>query len=373
MDSAPSDLPPSTVPATHDTSQEEHFVPSISDDQEIICWGCGLRLLLSPYAAIFKCSWCGAITNQNAWRSDNKYFWWKRFQDRCFVSVLLVFMFFMICGGIWAIYPVVFSISYFCGIVTITLAILLSISTIVTFSLSAFRCAGAPPIIPWGSYPIVGKGGLENYTYCLYCSRPKSPRTHHCSSCGMCVLNMDHHCPFIGNCVGASNHRCFILFLISAVTSTIYVTIISAYAALHIWPPVLYKPLDLLNGLVSNQAAFRTTKEILFAFLRSTLFLSPRGFVLAYLFIASASVEIGLGVLLWQQLCYIYEGKTYLSHLSSRESDGAGQRDCQNFVRFFSCAHSSSRYLPNIWKSRSRPYTVSRFLNFLSYRKRHKK
>lgn len=181
-------------------------------------------------------------------------------------------------------------------------------------------------------------------------------------------------CLQVGNCVGASNHRCFILFLISAVTSSVYVTIISAYTALHIWPPVLYKPLDLLNGLVSNQAAFRTTKEILFAFLRSTLFLSPRGCVLAYLFIASASVEIGLGVLLWQQLCYIYEGNTYLSHLSSGESDGPRQRDCQNFVRFFSCSpHSSSRYLPNIWKSRRRPYTLSRFLNFLNYRKRHKK
>ncbi|KAL8536936.1 hypothetical protein ACS0TY_012212 [Phlomoides rotata] len=47
------------------------------------------------------------------------------------------------------------------------------------------------------------------------CSKPKSPRSHHCRSCGMCILDMDHHCPFIGNCVGAANHRCFILFLIS--------------------------------------------------------------------------------------------------------------------------------------------------------------
>ncbi|URE14345.1 DHHC palmitoyltransferase [Musa troglodytarum] len=76
------------------------------------------------------------------------------------------------------------------------------------FSQSAtFRSAGAPANIPWGSYPIVEKDGLENYTYCAYCSKPKPPRAHHCRSCRMCVLDMDHHCPFIGNCVGAANHR----------------------------------------------------------------------------------------------------------------------------------------------------------------------
>ncbi|KAL8486044.1 hypothetical protein ACS0TY_022958 [Phlomoides rotata] len=29
------------------------------------------------------------------------------------------------------------------------------------------------------------------------CSKPKSPRAHHCRSCGMCILDMDHHCPFV--------------------------------------------------------------------------------------------------------------------------------------------------------------------------------
>ncbi|KAK2973920.1 hypothetical protein RJ640_019435 [Escallonia rubra] len=202
--SPPPPLPPppssSIDTAAHDDiAQEEHDVTSVAEEYETTCWGCGLRLLLSPYAPIFKCGWCGAITDLNARKSDYKYFGWRRLRDQCFVFLLLVFMTFIICGGVWAIYPVVFSISYFCGALHCSLAIIFSITTISTFSLAAFRSAGAPPTIPWGSYPAVGKGGLENYTFCNYCSKPKSPRTHHCRSCRMCVLDMDHHCPFASN------------------------------------------------------------------------------------------------------------------------------------------------------------------------------
>ena len=94
-------------------------------------------------------------------------------------------------------YPVVFSVSYTCGIVHSIVIMILAATTVSTFSLAAFQCAGTPPIILWGSYPVVGKGDLENYTFCHYCSKPKSPRTHHCRSCGICILDMDHHCPIV--------------------------------------------------------------------------------------------------------------------------------------------------------------------------------
>jgi len=100
-------------------------------------------------------------------------------------------------GGVWAVYPVVFSVSFTWGIVHSILTIILAATTVSTFILAAFRCAGTPPIILWGSYPVVGKGGLDNYTFCHYCSKPKSPRAHHCRSCGTCILDMDHHCPFV--------------------------------------------------------------------------------------------------------------------------------------------------------------------------------
>ncbi|KAL8486041.1 hypothetical protein ACS0TY_022955 [Phlomoides rotata] len=167
------------------------------------------------------------------------------------------------------------------------------------------------------------------------CSKPKSPRAHHCRSCGMCILDMDHHCPFIGNCVGAANHRCFILFLISAVINTLYVTIMTLYSTVHIWPPFEHTTLSQLGVLVDTEFIFGDLKDKILALLRSAVFLSVRGIVLVYLFMASVSVDIGLSVLLWQQLSYIYAGKTYLSHLRAVDSEETMGRDCQNLVRFF--------------------------------------
>lgn len=162
----------------------------------------------------------------------------------------------------------------------------------------------------------------------------------------------------IGNCVGAGNHRYFIAFLISAVISMVYVTVMSTYAGLHVWPPLSYRSLGHINGYSSN-VALRVLKEVIFALLRSAVLLSARGLVLVYLFVSSVSVELGLSILLWQQLCYIYGGKTYLSHLSSRGNDDAGEKGCQNLSRFFGCPYFSSRFLPNFrkkihkkWKSR---------------------
>ncbi|KAI3698361.1 hypothetical protein L2E82_41855 [Cichorium intybus] len=330
--------------------QEDHYVASITDEHETTCWGCGLRLIISPYAPVFKCGWCGAITNHNAHKQDNKYFWWRRLRDRCFVFILLLFMLFIIGSGIWAIYPVIFSVSYFCGIFHLTVTGILSITTLLTYVLAAFRSPGAPPLITWGSYPSVGRGGLDDYNFCHLCSKPKPPSAHHCRSCGMCVLDMDHHCPFIGNCVGAGNHRSFILFLISAVASTFYVSVVSSYVAYKIWPPLRHIPTTVLT----KSTVLTILTEYTFSFLISVEYLPIRGFVLIYLFFASVSVEIGLAVLLWQQLSYIYEGKTYLSQLSSNSngSDEVEEKDCQNIVRFFGCPYPATRCVLSFWNSK---------------------
>ncbi|KAJ4973418.1 hypothetical protein NE237_006592 [Protea cynaroides] len=334
-----------------DMVKEEQYITTILEDQGVICWGCGSRLIIPCNTHIFKCGWCGAITNKNAQKHEHHGFQWRRLRDRCFVSVLILFMLFVICGGFWAVYPVVFSMRYFCGVFHFIIILVLSTSTISTFSLAAFRCAGTPPILPWGSYPAVDKGGLENYTFCLYCSKPKSPETHHCRSCGMCILDMDHHCPFIGNCVGAANHRFFIAFLFSAVISTVYVSIMSAYAGFHLWPSLPNMPLRHFTGS-GTDVAFRMLKEIVIAFFNSALVLSARGLVLAYLFIASLSVQIGLSVLLWQQICFIYEGKTYLSQLSSQGDTDVGKKGCQNLFRFLGCPYLASRYFQFLFNSK---------------------
>jgi predicted RNA-binding Zn-ribbon protein involved in translation (DUF1610 family) len=86
-------------PATS-THQVEQCVTSIPEDHEATCWGCGLRLVFASYAPVYKCGWCGAITqtDQTTRKSDSVCFsHWRRFRDRFFVTVLVLFMLFIIC------------------------------------------------------------------------------------------------------------------------------------------------------------------------------------------------------------------------------------------------------------------------------------
>lgn len=68
--------------------------------------------------------------------------------------------------------------------------------------------------------------GVTAPRFCKSWNVFKPPRSHHCSSCGRCVLKMDHHCPWINNCVGYDNYGHFLRFVLYVDLATLYVLIL---------------------------------------------------------------------------------------------------------------------------------------------------
>lgn len=90
----------------------------------------------------------------------------------------------------------------------------------------------APPVVhAAGTGMLRGDG---RHRFCVHCNVFKPDRTHHCSTCRECVLQMDHHCPFTGNsCIGLFNRKFFVLFLYYATLSCILVATLTPRAILH--------------------------------------------------------------------------------------------------------------------------------------------
>ncbi|THV53571.1 hypothetical protein BGAL_0047g00230 [Botrytis galanthina] len=129
--------------------------------------------------------------------------------------------------------------------------------------------------------------------YCKKCQARKPDRTHHCSTCGICVLKMDHHCPWLATCVGLRNYKAFLLFLIY---TTLFCFLCFAVSGTWVWReilsdgeytdsllPVNYVMLVVISGIIGLVLAGFTGWHILLSSrgqttiecLEKTRYLSP--------------------------------------------------------------------------------------------------
>lgn len=318
-------------------TQDPREIPS--EGYETVCWGCGLRLLVPSVVPVFKCGWCGAISSHNMQaKNQGRCLNCSRALDRVLVATIISLIVLIICGGSWAVFPILFPDLSFSFCFHLALTGILSFNTMFNYCLAAFVQAGPLPQMAWGSFECVSKGGLEGYRFCSVCHKPKPPRAHHCRACKACVLEMDHHCPFIGNCVGATNHRPFILFLLFAVISNLYVLAMSVSAIVKIWSTFT----DLPEMLVSKHVVV-VLASYLQALLGTSISSSVRALGLLYLVAVSLSVTIGVGLLLHQQVRQLYDGHTFIDSLQQENGLIRGRmppgRGWRNLRRVFGHGH----------------------------------
>ncbi|CAM6097998.1 unnamed protein product [Calypogeia fissa] len=322
--------------------REREAAPGAPKGCEAQCWGCALWLVLPGYVPIFKCGWCGALTINKPKAQRSK---WKRrlwtFRDRLFVLGVILIIISMICGGVWAAFPVLFPSISFGLLFHTTITFLLSFNTLFNFAVASFIAPGPTRRVSWGNVGAAKRSSLEGYTFCDYCKWPKPRRAHHCRTCDTCVLDMDHHCPFIGNCVGANNHRHFILFLLYTVLSSVYVFGMALYTGLRIWPSVITS--NRMDNF-GNSLSFSMGAGAL-AVVANAILISGRAVALLYLLVASVAIVTGVGILLQQQLSFLYSGSTFIDSIQAA-SKSRGQEGWDNLRQVFGNGHPIFWALP---------------------------
>jgi len=147
---------------------------------------------------------------------------------------------------------------------------------------------------------------IQHWSYCEACDAPKDLRTHHCSTCGVCVPNMDHHCPFYGgSCVGKHNHRNFLLFLLYMMLTVSWMLLVMISFSSHLpgFPSRMFT--RTFNKQVLRHCTYEDGRRKSFTCSFEFLFSQPDIFlfgVLAIQFLLTGMTLLLVSILFFQQV-----------------------------------------------------------------------
>ncbi|CAD7922118.1 unnamed protein product [Amoebophrya sp. A25] len=66
------------------------------------------------------------------------------------------------------------------------------------------------------------------FLHCPACRCKVNYTSKHCVECNKCVVHFDHHCVWLNNCVGQSNYHYFLTCISAAVSSCLFISIVTA-------------------------------------------------------------------------------------------------------------------------------------------------
>ncbi|KXL43300.1 hypothetical protein M433DRAFT_53582, partial [Acidomyces richmondensis BFW] len=139
------------------------------------------------------------------------------------------------------------------------------------------RVPGSGPEADMRNMTMVTAKSTGQPRYCQKCRCVKPDRTHHCSTCGRCVLKMDHHCPWVATCVGLRNYKPFLLFLIY---TSVFCWLCFGVSATWVWTEVF------TDQSAQSDGGWKAVNGILLAVLGGIIGLVLSGFTGWHVYLA---------------------------------------------------------------------------------------
>ncbi|XP_065224703.1 palmitoyltransferase ZDHHC16B [Planococcus citri] len=200
---------------------------------------------------------------------------------------------------------------------------------------------------------------------CKKCIQPKPHRTHHCSVCNLCILQMDHHCPWLNNCVGHFNRRYFFMFMVYIEISVLFLITFGVEIAYNeVWLHFMSSgeeqdlygyPVQVNTSLPKDKWVVEPTRAESDYVISEEKYKSLRRRAILFTAIICLGVAIAIGTLLVNHFKMISKGETSIEkHINETERKKYADRNkvyvnpydfgfYKNWTIFFGIENGSGR------------------------------